>query len=108
MEIILLNFFALVRTNSPHLTWTFYLITHNGEHGSELSLSTKGMSEREGNVKSIFAKVSCPYSRSCCSGFFTTDRTLNPQTTIQNSVRESNLLVSDVLSEFAQRLNQPQ
>ena len=106
MEIILFNFFAMVRTASPHLTWTFHLITHKGEHESELLLSTKGMSDGGGNIKSIFAMVSCPYSRRFCSGFFTTDRTLNAQTTIKNIVRQSNLIVSDVLSEFAKRLRE--
>ena len=106
MEIILFNFFAMVRTASPHLTWTFHLITHKGEHRSEILLSTKEVSEGDGSVKSIFALVSCPYSRRFCSGFFTTDRILNAQTTIQNIVRQSNLIVSDVLSEFAKRLRE--
>ena len=106
MEIILFNFYALVRTASPQLTWTFYLITTNKDLWTESLLSTKGMPNK--TVTSIFVCISCPYSRRFCSGFFTTDRTLEPRKTLQNVVSQSNLLVTDVLSEFAQRLRQPQ
>ena len=98
----LLNFFSAVRNESWQLQWCFTLITKDDGVWTEAMLIQRGLPVNW--ICLIEANVSCSFNTQRASGFFTTNRTVNPRKVAWNIVRESEALVADVQAEFAGRL----
>ena len=101
MQRRLLNFFHAVRVRSVQIEWTFALRTVDNLHWTESLLVSKGLPPTW--ILFIEAHASFPFTTKLCNGCFSAHRVIRPRTAAFHIIRESEILVADVLAEFSQR-----
>lgn len=102
MQRRLLAFFHAVRTRSVHIEWTFALRTVDNLHWPETMIVSKGLPPTW--ILFIEADASFPFATRRCSGCFSAHRVIRPRKVAFHIIRESEILVADVLAEFSQRV----
>jgi hypothetical protein len=101
MQRRLLVFFQAVRTRSVQIEWTFALRTVDNLHWPETMIVNKGLPQTW--ILFIEADASFQFTTKLCNGCFSAHRVIRPRKAAFHFIRESEILVADVLAEFSQR-----
>ncbi len=96
------NFFKAIRAQSDRVDWRFTLRTVDNVAWTESMLAAKGRPSTW--IMFIEADANYPFMGRLSSGCFSTHRIIRPRRAAWNILRDSELLVADVLAEFSKRL----